>query len=146
MAGAIGDLAIGDVEDAVGSFAASSVCLPAARVLFWRDRILAAFMRRGAENSIVYREAQPGVDVNVVAVWLMTRSEELVGEVRQSDMTVLVHPQAFEGTGFTTPLRKGDRIVRFPGEAREHVFTCLETPGLYTASGVDLLYRLIARG
>lgn len=142
---AIGDDAIGDIVGAAQL--AASGCLPGAAARRLRARLLAAFIRRGAENSKVIRLGSPSdMPVNVLAIWLMTRAEELVGEVKQSDMTVLVHPAAFDGAGFGLPLRKGDRIVRWPGQPREQVYTTLETPGNFTAGDVDLLYRLIARG
>ena len=142
---AIADLAIGDIEPAIAALAA---VVPCSKAEFVRERLLQAFLRRGAENSAIMRlnSAVNDIPINVLAVWVMTRSEELVGEVRQSDMTVLVHPAAFDGTQFPLPLRKGDRITRWPGEPRESVHTCIETPAVYTAGGVDLLYRLIARG
>lgn len=144
--GAIGDLAIGDIEAVAASAASPST--PCSKAAFVRARLLAAFQRRGAETAKVIRldAAQGDRAVNVIAVFVMTRSEELVGEVRQSDMTVLVHPAAFDNTGFPLPLRKGDRIVRNPGLARERVYTTLETPAIYAAGETDLLYRLIVRG
>lgn len=143
---AIADLAIGDVEAAAAAAVAAG--LPCDKARFVRNRLLLAFKRRGAENSQIIRlnAAQGDVPLNVLAIWVMTRSEELVGEVRQSDMTVLVHPSAFDGTGFQLPLRKGDRIIRAPGTARERVYTTLETPGDYRTDSVDLIYRLIVRG
>jgi hypothetical protein len=143
---AIGDGAIGDIET-LAAFAASG-CLPQAKGLFIRNRLLGAFRRRGAENSPATRldAASGDKSVNILAVWVMTRSEELIGEVRQSDMTVLVHPAAFEGTGFPLPLRKGDRVTRWPLQTRERVHTAIETPAVYAAGDVDLLYRLIVRG
>lgn len=142
---AIGDDAIGDITGAAQL--AVNGCLPGAAARRLRARLLAAFKRRGAENSKVIRLDTPDdMPVNVLAIWLMTRAEELVGEVKQSDMTVLVHPAAFDASGFELPLRKGDRIVRWPGQPREQVYTTLETPANYTTGDIDLLYRMIARG
>lgn len=144
--GAIGAEAIGSIE-ALAS-AASAAAFGCDKAGLVRDRLLAAFIRRGAEASVITRldAAVSDIPVNVLAVWVMTRSEELVGEVRQSDMTVLVHPAAFDTVNFTLPLRKGDRVTRGPGLAREHVHTVLETPAVYTIGAVDILYRLIVRG
>lgn len=142
MSGALGDLAIGDIE----AFAAGAAgCAPGGRARFFRKRLLAMFRRRGAETSKLVRVAT-NTPINVLTVWTMTRAEELVGEVRQSDQTVLVEASAFDGTGWPLPIRKGDRLVRWPQQARESAATVLETPAVHTMDGYDLLYRLIVRG
>ncbi|MBY0421860.1 MAG: hypothetical protein K2Q06_06115 [Parvularculaceae bacterium] len=141
--GAIGDLAIGDIEAEVA--AAVAACVPGERARFIRRRIAAMFVRRGAENARLKR-VEGGATLNVLSVWTMTRAEELVGEVKQSDQTVLIEPTAFDGAGWPLPIRRGDRIVRWPGEAREAVHTVIETPGVFASGSYDLLYRLIVRG
>jgi hypothetical protein len=143
MSGAIGDLAIGDIEAAAAAIVAA--CVPGARARFLRARIAAMFTRRGAELATLKRP-EGAATINVVSVWAMTRAEELVGEVKQSDQTVLIEPTAFDGAGWPLPIRRGDRLVRWRGEAREATHTVIETPGVFTAGDYDLLYRVIVRG
>lgn len=138
---AIGGAAFGAVSTLAEAVATQSISERKAKFVMRRLRL--AFRRRGFESAIVTRGAS---EQNVRSVWAMTRSEELVGEVRQSDMTVFVDAESFAGAAFALPLQKGDRIVRWPNLAREHVFTTLETPALYTIGASDILYRLIVRG
>lgn len=139
--GAIGGQAFGAVEAVAQAVAVGALDQRKARFVMRRLRL--AFKRRGFETCIYTRGAQTQ---NVRTVWAMTRSEELVGEVRQSDMTVFIDAESFEGASMTMPLKKGDKLVRWPDLTREHVYTTLETPALYTIGDYDVLYRLIVRG
>lgn len=138
---AIGAQAFGAVEEVAAAVAAGTITERKARFVMKRLRL--AFKRRGFESCIYMRGAQTH---NVRTVWAMTRSEELAGEVRQSDMTVFIDAQSFEGASLTLPLKNGDKLTRWPDLAREHVYTTLETPALYTIGEYDVLYRLIVRG
>lgn len=141
---AIGGAAFGGVAEVAAAIAAGAI--PDRKAAFICRRLSLAFNRRGAEMALLQRPGGAGGFVNVRTVWAMTRSEELIGEVRQSDMTVFIAAEDVALSGFPLPLSHGDRVVRWPGLAREHVFTTLETPALYTIGDKDVLYRLIMRG
>lgn len=139
---ALGDLAIGDFDALAGGLAS---CPPGGRARFLRTRIRKMFERRGAELVRIIDTAS-GAAINVLSVWRALRAEDLVGEVKQSDLAVVVEALGFEGAGFPLPLKKGVRILRWPGLDREHVHSALERPAVETMSGYDLLYRMIVRG
>lgn len=139
--GALGASAFGAVEDLAEAISSGSV--PCTKAAFVRRRLAGVFTRRGAELAIFKRGA---AEQNVRSIWAMTRSEELVGEVRQSDMTVFVDAASFDGSSFELPIQHRDRLVRWPDTDREKVYTTLETPALFTIGGTDILYRLILRG
>lgn len=146
---AIGDLAIGDIEGAIALI--QTQCLPGGMGRFiarWLDWAMRA---RGAERTLFLRERRVSnaddKPANVFAVWAMVKAEDLAPPVQQSDFIVYVAASNLAGVGLDLPLKKGDRLVRWPDiPGREHVFTTLETPALYTVGVTDVIYKLLVRG
>lgn len=143
---AIGDLPIGDIFGALAGVAASA-CVPGARFASVRARLKRMMERRGAQGVQIVR-LDGGVEtaVNALAIWLMMRPEDMIGEVAQADQTVIVDAAGFDGAGFALPLRKGDRVVRWPLQTREQAYTIAGTPHVETVGDYDLYYRFTVRG
>lgn len=142
----IGADAFGGVEEELEGLP-SQAPVPRSKAYFIRRRLAIAFRRAGS-TALIYIGAPdaPEASASVRCVWRQTRSEELVGPIRQSDMTVLIDAQTVIDSGFPRPLAADLSIVRFPDAPNEHVYTVIEPPVLFDINNEDVLWRCIARG
>lgn len=143
---AIGGDAIGSLEAELLLAAQMAGCTGDAIGAFVRRRFSAAMVRRRSEFAAVIRPGLSGVRVLARSIWLAIRAEDLVGEIVQSDASVIIDAAPFDAALLPLPLAKGDRLVRFSGTAREQVFTLLERAHIAHVAPYDIYYRANVRG
>lgn len=142
----IGGGEISALEDELVGLPAVSAPVTPARCGFLRRSVARVMLRSGAESVLIVDPATPAVQVPTRAFIRALRTEEMIGEIRQSDLMALIDPVALETASFALPLKQHVRVVRFAATAREHVFTAPETPQQIGFDGCPVLIRAIIRG
>lgn len=115
---------------------------------FIRRRIRVTLRRWGEPALLIRGDLHaPTAEINSLAVFRMTRADEMVGEVNQNSMDVIIDQQALLDGAWPVPMKKGDTIIRWPGDAaRERVYTFEETPMAFVIGGEDVLTRGKVKG
>lgn len=142
----IGGDPISALEDELANLPTAPV--PPRIANFIRRRVRVTMTRWG-ETAILIRGdvVTPDFEINTLAVFRMTRAEDMVGEIDQNAMDVIIDQQALIDSGWPVPMKKGDSIIRWPGDAtRERVYTFEETPMTFVIGGEDVLTRGKVKG
>lgn len=142
IAAEIGAFAFGEAEDELQNLAA----LPPAQANFYARRWAFWFRRRGA--TIVYRRNIEGgapLRINTRAFFRHLKDSEMVGDIRVSDVAVLIEPAPLKSFGLAWPPMQGDKIVRRAGAAEETLYTIIAPPQVVDVADVDIVIRAIAR-
>lgn len=109
-------------------------------------RLERAFRRGGEDIKVLFPEKAGGQPTITRAVIRAVRSDELVGDIRSSDLSVIIHAAPLIAAGYDETLKQGARIVRFPLTTRAIVFTAVEEPQLFRLFDENLFYRGVFRG
>ena len=141
----LGAYAFGEAEAELENLA--SLPLNLAQANWYARRWAVWFRKRGA--GVVYRrdiDGEAPVRIGTFAFFRPLMDKELVGDVRVSDVGVLIYPKPLVDNGLDWPPRQGDRIVRKPGSADETLYTTIAPPAMIDVSDVNIVLRCIARG
>ena len=141
----LGVYAFGEAEAELESLA--SLPLNQTQANWYARRWAVWFQKRGA--SVVYRrdiDGETPVRIGAYAFFRPLMDKELVGDVRVSDVGVLIYPKPLVDAGLGWPPRQGDRIVRKPGRADETLYTTIAPPVMIDVSDVNIVLRCVARG
>lgn len=105
--------------------------------------------RRGGEVTLLMLQQGEGMAyaTGLVRVVLRTlRPEEIVGDLRQSDMSAILSPELMKAAGLREYLTRRDRIVRYPDTAREMVYSVQEEPQHIAVADEVVVIRAVLRG
>jgi hypothetical protein len=73
-------------------------------------------------------------------------AKDMVGDIKVSDVNLLIDPTALLSNGLPWPPQQGDRVVFNKGANNESVYTAIEPPTPIDVAGTEIVVRMIARG
>ena len=144
LGGEIGGFAFGEAEEELENIGSVPVTPWAAR--FFQGSWACMFAHYGAD--IVYRRNVEGGDairIGTKAFFRPLLDKEMVGDIRASDVGVLIDPAPLKLRGLPWPPLQGDMIVRRAGKDEETLYAAVAPPQTIDVNDVDIVVRMIAR-
>ena len=123
-----------------------TVCVHPSRAPFWINRVRRMMLRAGAQDVFLFHADAPLVRGVTKAALRLTRTEEMIGPIRQSDMTAIIDLTPLIDAGFAVPLRQELTLVVNVGTSAEHAYQAVETPAMLMVGATPVLARAIVRG